>query len=167
MNLDLSQLLQFIPLVAGLLLAYHLIFNVKLPSSGIWGIISYILGILLVFLAVLLIVTRFLAPWTYSLLEAGSSTEWQQVMQTSEGIIESAFNPSGNTGPRPPTPVSPTMPTPTPIPGTGTIVYYTVVQGDNLTSIASRFGVTVGAIKAANGLTSDLIYVGQVLIIPV
>ncbi|MBK8984660.1 MAG: LysM peptidoglycan-binding domain-containing protein [Chloroflexi bacterium] len=61
--------------------------------------------------------------------------------------------------------------TPTPVGGGGGgggggVIYYTVVQGDNLTSIAGRFNTNVAAIKSANGLTSDLIFVGQVLLIP-
>ena len=43
---------------------------------------------------------------------------------------------------------------------------YTVVSGDSLWSIANRFGVTVSDLKSANGLTSNLLSVGQVLIIP-
>ncbi len=46
-------------------------------------------------------------------------------------------------------------------------VRYTVQPGDTLTRIAARFGTTVGAIVEANGLTNpNLIYVGQVLVIP-
>ena len=44
--------------------------------------------------------------------------------------------------------------------------FYTVVKGDSLWSIANRFGVTVSDLKSANGLTSNLLSVGQVLIIP-
>ncbi len=43
---------------------------------------------------------------------------------------------------------------------------YIVQWGDTLFSIANRFGTTVGALMAANGLTSPLIYVGQRLTIP-
>lgn len=43
---------------------------------------------------------------------------------------------------------------------------YTVRWGDTLSSIAQSHGTTVDEIKAANGLTSDLIVVGQELIIP-
>ncbi len=43
---------------------------------------------------------------------------------------------------------------------------YTVKSGDYLARIASLHGVTVGAIRQANRLSSDLIQVGQVLIIP-
>ena len=43
---------------------------------------------------------------------------------------------------------------------------YTVRAGDSLWLIARRYGTTVDAIKSLNGLTSDLINVGQVLKIP-
>ncbi len=42
----------------------------------------------------------------------------------------------------------------------------TVVAGDSLNRIASRNGVSVAALKAANGLTSDTIRIGQVLSLP-
>ena len=47
-----------------------------------------------------------------------------------------------------------------------TTVSYKVVSGDSLWAIAQRFGTTVTAIKAENGLTSDNIYIGQTLRIP-
>jgi len=43
---------------------------------------------------------------------------------------------------------------------------YRVRSGDTLFRIALRYGVTVEAIRAANGLTSNTIYPGQVLVIP-
>jgi len=43
---------------------------------------------------------------------------------------------------------------------------YTVRSGDSLWLIAQLFGTTVDAIKALNGLTDDMILVGQVLKIP-
>jgi peptidoglycan endopeptidase LytE len=43
---------------------------------------------------------------------------------------------------------------------------YIVVKGDTLSKIASKYGTSVSAIKSANKLTSDTIYVGQKLIIP-
>jgi LysM repeat protein len=54
------------------------------------------------------------------------------------------------------------------IPGGGStpVVYHTVQRGETLFSISRRYGVTVQAIRAANGLSSNLIYVGQRLIIP-
>lgn len=59
---------------------------------------------------------------------------------------------------------SPT-PSPTPTSQPQTIIYV-VRQGDTLYSIARRYGTTVQAIMAANGLTNDNIYVGQQLYIP-
>jgi LysM repeat protein len=43
--------------------------------------------------------------------------------------------------------------------------YYTVAWGDTLYSVAARFNTTVSKIRADNGLTSDVINPGQVLII--
>jgi len=43
---------------------------------------------------------------------------------------------------------------------------YTVKAGDNLFRIGLRFGVSVGAIQAANSLRTIYISVGQVLVIP-
>ena len=60
-----------------------------------------------------------------------------------------------------PTVVPTVAPTPAP-----TQRIYIVRSGDTLNGIAARFGTTAAAIKAANGLTSDTINIGQRLIIP-
>ena len=60
-----------------------------------------------------------------------------------------------------PTAVPTPSPTPAPTPHT-----YVVQPKDTLGQIAARFGTTVQAIKKANGLKSDVINVGQVLVIP-
>ena len=44
---------------------------------------------------------------------------------------------------------------------------YRVVSGDSLSKIANQYDVTVAAIKATNGLSSDTILIGQELLIPV
>lgn len=71
----------------------------------------------------------------------------------------------------PVTPLPPLLPYPTyippvivlpPYPGPTT---YIVQPGDTLFSLARRFGTTVAALQAANGLHGDLIRVGQVLVI--
>lgn len=43
---------------------------------------------------------------------------------------------------------------------------YLVKKGDTLSKLARRYGTTVGAIQSANKLSSDLIRIGQRLIIP-
>ncbi|WP_243385554.1 muramidase family protein [Bacillus kexueae] len=43
---------------------------------------------------------------------------------------------------------------------------YTVQSGDSLSGIAKKYGTTVTAIKGANNLSSDTIYIGQTLQIP-
>ena len=55
---------------------------------------------------------------------------------------------------------------PTPAPETG-YVNYTVQPGDSLWLIAQRYGTTVDAIKQANGLTSNVLQIGQILRVPV
>ena len=42
----------------------------------------------------------------------------------------------------------------------------TISAGDTLSEIAERYGVTVASIKTNNGLSRDMIYVGQTLLIP-
>ncbi len=67
-----------------------------------------------------------------------------------------------------PTPKRSATATPTPSQAPSAGVKYTVVDGDTLSDIAQRFGVTVEEIVAANGLAdATAISVGQVLIIPV
>lgn len=51
-------------------------------------------------------------------------------------------------------------------PGEGGGQVYVVQRGDTLYSIANKYGVTVNEIKVANNLTSNLLSIGQRLIIP-
>ena len=64
-----------------------------------------------------------------------------------------------------PSPTSSSSASPSPTPSS-TAKTYTVKSGDTLAGIAAKFSTTVAKLKAANKLTSDLIKVGQVLVIP-
>ena len=44
--------------------------------------------------------------------------------------------------------------------------YYTVEKGDSLYSISRRFNISVEELKSINNLDSNLLSIGQVLIIP-
>ena len=78
--------------------------------------------------------------------------------------------PSGqNPPPQPTSPPPPTgqPPQPTPQPPPGGSTTYVFRPGDTLSSIARAFGTTVSAIVAANNIANpNLIYPGQVLVIP-
>jgi LysM repeat protein len=58
------------------------------------------------------------------------------------------------------------VPTPTPTPLFCISRYHVVRGGETLSGIALRYGTSVSAIKRRNNLYSDMIYVGQRLIIP-
>jgi LysM repeat protein len=72
--------------------------------------------------------------------------------------------------PTPTTAVEPTLTTPvSATPGTGaaeTEFEYVVKTGDTLWGLAQRFGTTVDAIRAKNGLAGNVIYKDQDLVIP-
>ena len=69
--------------------------------------------------------------------------------------------------PAPPGPTATPGPGPGPTPAPPATQTYVVQPGDNLTKIAARFGTTVQAIAQANNIVNvNLIYVGQVLVIP-
>ncbi|MDR0975846.1 MAG: LysM peptidoglycan-binding domain-containing protein [Christensenellaceae bacterium] len=64
-----------------------------------------------------------------------------------------------------PAPCTGDEPTPSPEP-TPDCTPYTVKAGDTLWKLAERYGTTVAAIKAASGITSDNLQIGQQLCIP-
>jgi LysM repeat protein len=64
-----------------------------------------------------------------------------------------------------PLPVPTDTPTPVASP-TPPYTTYVVQAGETLSHIASRFGITVQAIKDLNGLTSNMIHIGTELLVP-
>jgi LysM repeat protein len=87
-------------------------------------------------------------------------------------VVTPPPSPSPTATPRPTatpttTPVPTPAPSPTPAPTATPARTYTVQRGDTLAEIANRFGSTVEAIQAANGIEDpDEILIGQVLVIP-
>lgn len=63
------------------------------------------------------------------------------------------------------TTITPSPPPPTLLPSS-TPQIYVVKEGDTLSSIALEFGVSVDVLQAANGLSSDLIFPEQQLLVP-
>jgi len=61
---------------------------------------------------------------------------------------------------------APAVETPAETPVTASDGVYVVQAGDNLFRIALRHNVSLAALKAANGLSSDIVFVGQRLTIP-
>ncbi|MCB8946185.1 MAG: LysM peptidoglycan-binding domain-containing protein [Ardenticatenaceae bacterium] len=187
--MNLAALLQFIPLVAGVFLAYHLVFKKDLPSKSILSLLTYILGIIIVFFAASWLISTFFASWATGLLNAGTqSGDWQLFIDASGNVVDEALGTGagggGNTGAAlqtQPTPVQVQVETvvitPTPGPGTafGTAdgsnrtgpTQYTIQAGDTLTKIAGQFGVSVNDIMRANNMMDgNYIQPGQILIIP-
>jgi hypothetical protein len=177
--MNLVELLKFLPLIAAGFLAYHLVFKQNLPSKGIVSILSYFLGIVIVFGVATLLITNFLADWTYNLVQEGSTDEWQKVIDAGENIVEQGFGIQSTTSSQPTViPAAPVnqgaTPTITPHPNPGVPAgsalvgptTYTVVAGDTLFGISQRYNTTVDAIMVANNLNSYIIQPGQVLSIP-
>ncbi len=84
---------------------------------------------------------------------------WDALYRTYLGIDQNVPTPEPGT----PSPEPSPGPTPNPEPGT---ITYTVQPGDSLWLIAQKYHTTVDTIKRLNGLSSDLLNIGQVLQIP-
>ena len=87
-----------------------------------------------------------------------------------EGGESGTYTPAAGNAPYQPLPgvnqaIQPTDPLTPPTPTTGDSAH-TVISGDSLWGIARKYGTTIEAIQAANGLTNTTIRTGQQLIIP-
>lgn len=63
-----------------------------------------------------------------------------------------------------PTPTEPYKPLPSE--PTGEATTHTVVKGDTIWGLTKKYGITSDALRAANNLTTDVIWIGQRLTIP-
>ncbi len=109
---------------------------------------------------------------TSALAKANNIANWDFIYVGQRLLI-----PGTTPTPAPVPPVATALPESTPQPSLaapaagatlapGAVVKYTVMAGDTLTKLAARYGTTVRAIMAANGLTNpDFIWVGQQLTI--
>ena len=81
-------------------------------------------------------------------LEAKQARETQEVISRVEGLLKKTVSSRPST------------------PSRGAGREHVVESGHTLSAIAQAYGTTIGAIKKANNLKSDNIYVGQKLFIP-
>jgi LysM repeat protein len=77
-------------------------------------------------------------------------------------------------GPQPTAAPQPTTAPPPPQPGQGGTIsggtspsFYIVQPGDSLWAISQKFGVSVDALRAANNITGDIIYPGEIIYLPI
>ncbi len=190
--MNLANLLQFIPLVVGLSLAFFIIKQYTVDKFSIWQLFLYFLGIIVTFVFVGWFVDYYLIDWMNDRLAASTSPAYTELEVRTKQIVNDTFNSpppsSSTTSTTPPqapntstgTTTNPTIiiiPTQTPQPtgggspetGTASVsgaTQYTVVAGDTLFGIAKRNSVTVNDLMVANGLTTNTIQPGQTLIIP-
>ena len=187
--MNLSELLNFLPLVVGLSLAFYIIKQYTVDKFSLWQLLLYFLGIVITFVFVGWFVDYYLIDWINDrLATANTSAEYIELEAQSKQIFNDAFtSPSGSSTTSSTPPQAPSggstnsnttiiiVPTHTPPaaggggPGTASVsgaTQYTVVAGDTLFGIAKRYSVTVNDIMVANGLMTHTIQPGQVLIIP-
>lgn len=107
------------------------------------------------------------APQPSGSTPALSSTPSPQPVTTPQPTLEATQVPSTLPASPPASPAATPEPSRSATASTpGTQTSYVVQQGDTLSLIAERFGTSVGAIQEANGLSSDVINIGQELVIP-
>lgn len=91
--MNLTRLLQFIPLIVGVFLAYHLIFKLQLPSKSIGAIVTYFIGIIIVILALTWILSTFLPDYANNLLSLGrdGSSGWGEFINGTTQVVEESI----------------------------------------------------------------------------
>lgn len=179
--MDLANLLVLVPPALALAWLAHLLFRKELATQSLGKIISYFIGVVIIFLAIAWIVDSFFIPWVNArLINASNSTELEQSINIIENVFDESFNDNTILVPTPaPTPIilnnTPVVVTPAgggaaqpqPSDTSGEWPKQHVVQsGETLIGIGEKYGVPYEAIIQANGLSNWTIYPGQTLLIP-
>lgn len=180
--MNFTQLLILLPLGIGVAWLFYLIFKQDLASKSLANILSYFLGVLIIVIVVGWVMDRLAPYWLNERVQkASQSVELRQFVDTTSGLIQDSVSPSssGSVLLPAPTPINPVLfppSQPTPVGGVGgqsgsadvqqNAGTHTVVAGDTLSTIATKYGVTVDALRQANGRYNDWIYVGEQLKIP-
>ncbi len=180
--MNVQNLLYFVPLAIGISWLFYLIFRANLATQPLGRIISYFLGVVIIALTVGWLIDNVLPLWFNDRIQnTRTSIEWQQFVGTSSELIDNSFSGQPGTQPIVAQPTQPpiiqvpqnTAPPPLladPQPGSqGNLLVPTrhlVVAGDTLLGISQKYGVTLDSLRQANNLYTDLIYVGQELIVP-
>lgn len=112
-------------------------------------------------LIVLVVIFALFMVWTFFTTGPGVALFATATPTASATATVTATPTATATAPATDTPAPTDGPSPTP-----TQTTYTVGEGDNLYDISLRFGIPIASIQAANNLTSDILTVGTVLIIP-
>ncbi len=174
--MDILALVPFILLGIALGWALWLVFKRNLANEGLFKMLSYFLGVIVIFFIAGWLVVTYLPQWATNLLsdaqadanvdQFGQITKqiWQEAMGDSKPVTVNPTQPGGTT----PTPgVSPVTPGATSSGAALGQINHQVVSGDTLYSLSRKYGVSVAAIQAANNLgISTNIRIGQTLIIP-
>jgi LysM repeat protein len=180
--MNFGALVPLIPLAVGLAWLGYLIFRKDLASQSLVKILTYFLGVIIIFLAVGWLIDRFLISWANERLQnAEGNTEWVELVNTTENILDRSFVDPGTEGNPSSVQVVPIVVTATPYYGAPPVVITTVpnqaspysgrthivARGEVLSNIAAHYGVTLQALMVANNISNpDVIYEGQVLRIP-
>ncbi|MCL4869726.1 MAG: LysM peptidoglycan-binding domain-containing protein [Anaerolineae bacterium] len=160
----------------------YLLFKKDLATQSLGKIISYFIGVVIIFLAIAWIIDSFFITWVNNrLVTARTSSELEQSINIIENVFSESFNVNNQGSVIVPTPgPTPIIIIATPVPGATTPggaarpdansgdwpKQHVVKSGETLIGIGEKYGVTYQEIMAANGLSSWTIYPGQTLLIP-
>jgi LysM repeat protein len=107
----------------------------------------------------------------YGTADYGQPTaDTNPVYDTPAAYEETGVTPSAQVPPSPYTSpyaaVQPTAPAAPAAPSNGAAIIHTVVAGDTLSGISSKYKVPTAAIKQANNMTKDIVVLGRKMVIP-